>query len=236
MGTPNFARPSNASKYFVVLTGREEKYKECPECKSKHYEWEHTLEELKECDLCKEDLTNEDIQEEYVYPDEWEADDLIENIGCNIKEIGGVKENEWIGNDRNYGMQSLGYLEESKDFGDVNVNVVVKAVIQNAYYEGATLDYLIYIEDQYNGEFKHSTGSYYDEDIDSILETVFDEPYTDMNVGMRKIQARYAEKWAEQTIAKLSEKIEAIFEVYSEHKLGRTGVFSNGEAIYHKVD
>lgn len=31
MGTSNFARPENASKYFVVLTNNEEKFVKCEE-------------------------------------------------------------------------------------------------------------------------------------------------------------------------------------------------------------
>ena len=234
MATPNFARPSNASKYFVVLTGREEKYKECPECKNKHYEWEHTLEDLKECDLCEEDLSNEDIQEEYVYPESYEFDELIENLGYEIKALGGTKENEYLG-DRSYPIQTIGVFKESKMYGDVEVTVKITATIQSAYYEGATLDWLVEIEG-YNDTYKHSTGSYYDESLEDIMDMVFDPYYIDLNAGLCKIMQPKAVDWAKQTISDIGEKIEAIFEKYQEHKLTCAGVFSNGEAVYEKVN
>lgn len=234
MGTPNFARPNNASKYFVVLTNREETFKECPDCGHKHRDWEYTLEELNECDMCSESLVDAEIETETVYPDEWEVDDLIENIGYEIKEQGGTKDNEVIEYGQ-YGIQSLGYFDESKSYGDVWLNVRVTAVIQSAYYEGATLDYLIHI-DTNNDSFKYSTGSSYDEDLEDILEMAFDEYYSEMNAGLRAIMKPKAELWIEQTIDELSTKVETLFEQWTEHKLVCQGVFSNGEAVYSKID
>lgn len=230
MGTANFASPSNASKYFVVLTGREEKYIECPECENKHYEWQHTLEELKECDLCNEDLQGEDIQEEYVQPEDFEYDDLISNLGYEIERLGGKKENEHLG-DRNYPISSIGVFEESKWYGDLEVTVKVTATIQSAYYEGATLDWMVEIECD-RETWKHSTGSYYDEDLDDIMDMLFDPYYTDLNAGLCKIMQPKAVSWAEQTISEIEDKLEKLYEDWSSHKLHCKGVFSNGEAVY----
>ena len=233
MGTPNFARPSNASKYFVVLTGENVEYKECPECENKHYDWEHTLEELKECDLCKEDLQGEDIQEEYRMPEDFEYDDLISNLGYEIKALGGTIENEYLG-DRSYPIQSIGVLKEHKMYGDVEVIVKITATIQSGYYEGATLDWMIEIEG-YNDTYKHSTGSSYDESLDDIMDMLFDPYYTDLNAGLCKIMQPKAVDWAEQTISDIGEKLEKLYEDWSSHKLHCKGVFSNGEAIYETV-
>lgn len=233
MSTPNFASPSNASKYYAVLTGREEKYLECPECENKHYEWEHTLEELKECDLCDHDLQGEDIQEEYKMPEDFEYDDLIDNLGYEIKALGGTKENEYLG-DRSYPIQSIGVFKESKWYGDIEVTVKITATIQSAYYEGATLDWLVEIEG-YNDTYKHSTGSRYDESLEDIMDMVFDPYYTDLNAGLCKIMQPKAVSWAEQAISDIEEKLEKLYEQWSEHKLGCKGVFSNGEAVYEHV-
>lgn len=233
MGTPNFARPSNASKYFVVFTGQEVKYKECPECENKHYDWEYTLEELKECDLCDHDLQGEDIQEEYVYPESYECDDLIENLGYEIKALGGTKESEVI-EYGSYGVQSIGVFKESKMYGDVEFTVKVTATIQSAYYEGATLDWLVEIEG-YNDTYKHSTGSHYDESLEDIMDILFDPYYTDLNAGLCKIMQPKAVDWAEQTISDIGEKLEKLYEQWSEHKLRCKGRFSNGEAIYETI-
>ena len=91
MGTPNFARPSNASKYFVVLTSREENYSKCNECGEKHWEYddEYVCSEGEPCPHCGS--TDIEHGEETCYPDEWEADDLIENLGYAIEKIGGTK-------------------------------------------------------------------------------------------------------------------------------------------------
>lgn len=232
MATPNFASPSNASKYFVVLTSREVKRRKCKNCGQKHYDWEYEdLSKLNNCDSCEGKLGK--IKEKVEYPNEWEADDLIENLGYEIKALGGTKENEYLG-DRSYPIQSVGVFRESKMYGDVEVMVKVTATIQSAYYEGATLDWIVEIEG-YNDTYKHSTGSYYDESLDDIMDMIFDPYYTDLNAGLCKIMQPKAVDWAEQTITDLSEKIEAIFEIYQEHKLECQGVFSNGEAIYREV-
>lgn len=233
MSTPNFASPSNASKYYVVLTGHDQEYIECPECENKHYDWEHTLEKLKTCDLCNEDLTSEEIQEEYKMPEDFEADDLISNLGYEIKALGGIKENEHLG-DRSYPIQSIGVFKESKMYGDVEVVVKITATIQSAYYEGATLDWLVEIEG-YNETWKNSTGSSYDKDLDDIMDMLFDPYYTDLNAGLCKIMQPKAVDWAEQTISDIEEKLEKLYEDWSSHKLHCKGVFSNGEAIYETV-
>lgn len=235
MGTPNFARPSNASKYFVVLTDREVEQRKCKECGEKHKDWEYNLSELTECQMegCNGKLGK--IKTKIHVPDSWEADDLIENLGYAIEEIGGTKENESIGNDRDYGVQSVGYLSQDKSFGDINLTLRITAVVQSAYYEGATLDWLVTLESD-NETFKIGDNPWSEDKVDEAMDKIFDPYYTDMNAGMCKIQARNAENWAEQAITDLSEKIEAIFETYQEHKLECQGVFSNGEAVYRKVD
>lgn len=71
MGASNFARPENASKYFVVLTNTEEKFVKCEECESKCYEYDGQYEETKMCGHCLY-CTSEDLEwgEEYRSPDE----------------------------------------------------------------------------------------------------------------------------------------------------------------------
>jgi hypothetical protein len=233
MGTPNFARPSNASKYYAVLTNQEVEVKCCPECEHKHPDWEYTLETLSQCEQCECDLTEVEVTTEEQVPEDWECEDLIDNIGVAIEAIGGKAENESF-NDRNYERQSLGTLESNKSYGDIDFNVKLTAVLQSAYYEGATLDYIIQIEA--NGEdFDYSTGSYYDQDLDSILDVAFDQCNTEMNAGLCKILQPKAQAWIESQIETLSNQLEAVYEDWAQHKLGCTGVFSNGEAIYHEV-
>lgn len=234
MGTPNFARPSNASKYYAVLTNQEVEVKECPDCGHQHPEWEYdNLETLSQCEQCKVDLSEVEVTTEVQVPDSWECEDFIHNIGEAIEAIGGRAENESF-LDRNYERQSLGILESEKSYGDIDINVKLTAILQSAYYEGATLDYIIQIEA--DGEtFDHSTGSYYDQDLEEIVESAFDTDYTEMNAGLCKILQPKAQAWIEGEITKLSNQLEEVYEDWTQHKLGCTGVFSNGEAIYHEV-
>jgi transcription initiation factor TFIIIB Brf1 subunit/transcription initiation factor TFIIB len=234
MGTSNFAHPSNASKYFVVLTNREEEYKECEECNEKHYAYDYNLEETTECYDCGVELPTE-IETETQSPHEFEYDDLKTNLGDSIEEIGGYSLDESYDNDRNYNRQSVGKLTSSKSFGDIEVELELIAIIQSAYYEGATLDYAIQI---YNGGENVEVDSYSSEDdiIDDLFEVKYDDHYySNMNKGMRIIQSKNALNWVEKEIKSLSSKLEIIFEQFSEHKLQRQGVFSNGEAVYLEI-
>lgn len=69
------ARPRNASKYFVVLTNREEEYKKCEECNEMHYSYDYNLKETTKCYDCGVELPDE-IETEIQYPDEFEYQDL----------------------------------------------------------------------------------------------------------------------------------------------------------------
>lgn len=201
MGTNNFASPSNAKDYYVVLTNREEEI---------------------------------DGETQYFAPDEWEIDDLKDNILSDIKAQGGFESRDTFC-DRNYERTALGELEETRVYADVEVGVRVVAVLQNAYYEGATLDYLIYVTVE-GDEWKYSTGSYFDENIESILDEVGEiQSYRGLNNGMVSIIRPKVESFLEATIDTLSEKMDNILEAYSEHKLKKVGQFSNGEAVYQKV-
>lgn len=232
MGTTNFASPSNASKYYVVLTGQEEKKSVCNECGEEHFEWsEEYVGEDEKCLNCGS--TDVRYEEEYVYPEDFEYDDLISNLGYEIERIGGTKENEYLG-DNSYPIQSLGYFKDEKWYGnDICITVKVTAVIQSAYYEGATLDWLVEIEERET--WKHSTGSYYDESLEDIMDMIFDPYYTDLNAGLCKIMQPKAVSWAEQVISNIEDKLEKLYESWSSHKLHCKGVFSNGEAIYETV-
>ena len=229
MGTPNFASPSNTSKYFIVLTNVEEKYKQCDTCLHRHYEWEHDLSKLTSCEnRCEEPTFTE--ESEIKAPELYECEDFISNIGEMIEELGGTAENESL-DSGSYGIQSLGYISLDKYYGDVNIEVQVTATLQSAYYEGGTLDYKIEI---YNGGEMVDVGN--GRYANTIEHVIMDLMYSsDMPIGMQKIQSKNAEKWAENTIEKLSKEIEELFETVAGHKLQCDGVFSNGEAIYSTV-
>ena len=58
MGTSNFSRLKNASKYYTIFMNVEEKYVECNECDEKFYEYEpeyETAESELYCGKCGSD-------------------------------------------------------------------------------------------------------------------------------------------------------------------------------------
>lgn len=232
MGTNNFASPSNTKNYYVVLTNREVEVKTCPECGEVHHEWEYSLNNLRECTNCETDLTEVETETEWVAPDDFEYEDLKSNILHEIKAIGGYDSNMSF-NDRNYERVALGELSKSKVYADVEVEVKITAIIQSAYYEGATLDYLIQVCIE-GDDWNYSTGSSYDEDnLEGILDEIGEiQSYRGLNEGMVSIIRPKVESFLETTIDTLSEQMDNLLKQYSEHKLNKVGQFSNGEAVY----
>lgn len=227
MATNNFARPENASKYFVVLTDQEVNYKECRECMHRHYDWEYNLETLKECENGCENPVFEDGTE-YQQPEQFEYDDLKEQIGDYLAEQGGYSKNEYLtSSNRNYPSTELGGFRKYRWFGDMVAVVIVKAIITAGYYEGATLDYLV--ELACNGiEFDRE---YFTEEE---LVPIFNYS-SDMGRGMQKIQAKNMVKWSEKMEKQLAEKLENVFDIFASTKLEKVGQFSNGSAVYAQV-
>lgn len=234
MGTNNFASPSNTKNYYVVLTNREEETITCPECGAKHSDWEFDLKDINFCQECEADLTEVEVETEYITPDDFEYDDLKSNILHDIKAIGGYDSNMSF-NDRNYHRVALGELSKSKVYADVEVEVKITAIIQGAYYEGATLDYLIQVCIE-GDDWDYSMGSYYDNDMTDILDEIGErQSYIGLNEGMVSIIRPKVESFLETTIDTLSEQMDNLLEKYNEHKLNKVGQFSNGEAVYETV-
>ena len=195
MGATNFARPINASKYFVVLTGAVE---------------------------------------------EFEITDFIDSITEEIVSSENGREDTTVFNDRNYNRSSLGALNVTKLYGDIEVNITVRAILQNGYHEGATLDYQVLIYD--GTEDLEITDNYlFKCTIKEVMADLFEVQdssvdSSEMNKGLRTIQAKNAEKFCKATISKLSQELEKIYENFTQHKLQCEGVFGNGEAIYSEIN
>lgn len=220
MGTSNFSRLKNASKYYTIFMDIKEKFVECDECDTKFLEWESEYEEIEStkcCTNCKSsDLT---FDEEYRSLESWEIDDwelffreCLENIGGEYDD-----ESDW---DRKY----IGAFNFSKWYADVLVELRFHLYYSAGYYEGANLDYDIEV---YNG-FEYS------DEIENALESIFEDS-DDLSVGMQKIQAKNALKWVEKIKAETSEKIENLFSEVCDNKLELIGTASNGESFYKEV-
>ena len=220
MSASNFHRGAT-SKVFAVLMDREETFKECPECGEIHYKDNYSEEDFNNLVCCEVDLVE---QTAYVSPDEYEYDDLKDYIRetaqeeiKNRKDIR-FKEESGSDNDRNYCATNLFSYSTSKMFGDIEIEVKIIGQIVSAYYEGASLDFVV----EFNGEENEELDFYWD----------FDN--SDMNRGLQVLQNKNAIKWAEKTKTELIELIEEVFTKVSE-PLNVVASFSNGETIYQKA-
>ena len=106
-------------------------------------------------------------------------------------------------------------------FGDIEIEVGIIGQIVSAYYEGASLDFVV----EFNGE------EYINDKPD--FEWLF-EYQSEMNKGLQVLQNKNAVKCAEKTKTELIELIEEVFTKVSE-PLNVVASFSNGETIYQKV-
>ena len=242
MGARNFAI-GNTSKVFAVLMDEERTFKECSECEARHYDYEYSEESftnLCECENGCEDATLEE-KTEYESPDDWAYDDLKyyirETAEERVKELPyKYSEEDGCGNERQYTSNELFSYYVSKSFGDIEVEIKIIAQIVSAYYEGASLDFEVYI---YNGgEWVALSNGYYKITEADILHDLFDIGYesynSDMNQGLRKIQSKNALKWAEKETEKLKNLVEEVFTKVS-MPLVITAQFSNGETHYAKI-
>ena len=223
MGASNFAR-GNTSKVFAVLMDREETFKECPECGEIHNKYTYSEEDFNNLVCCEVDLVE---QTEYVSAERYEYEDfkeyLRETAQEEAKELKTIwyKEESGSDNDRNYCATNLFSFNTSKMFGDIKIEVRIIGQIVSAYYEGASLDFVV----EFNGE------EYINDKPD--FEWLF-EYQSEMNKGLQVLQNKNAIKWAEKTKTELIELIEEVFTKVSQ-PLNVVASFSNGETIYQKV-
>ena len=220
MGASNFAR-GNTSKVFAVLMDREETFKECPECGEIHNKYTYSEEDFNNLVCCEVDLVE---QTEYVSAERYEYEDfkeyLRETAQEEAKELKTIwyKEESGSDNNRNYCATNLFSYSTSKMFGDIEIEVRIIGQIVSAYYEGASLDFVV----EFNGEENEELDFYWD----------FDN--SDMNRGLQVLQNKNAVKWAEKTKTELIELIEEVFTKVS-MPLNVLGTASNGETFYEKV-
>ena len=221
MSASNFHRGAT-SKVFAVLMDREEKYSKCSECEEKYWEWEGNYVEegdtdCPDCDCkdCIEHGTEYRSAESYEYDEFKEY--LRETAQENKKQFLYLEE-DGSDNDRNYCATNLFSYSTSKMFGDIEIEVRIIGQIVSAYYEGASLDFVV----EFNGEENEELDFYWD----------FDN--SNMNRGLQVLQNRNAVKWAGKTKTELIELIEEVFTKVSE-PLNVVASFSNGETIYQKA-
>ena len=235
MGTSNFGRLNNASKYYTVFMNVEEKYVECNECNEKFHEYEpeyETAESEHYCGKCGSDAI--EFKEEYRSVESWEIDDWKSYFRECLENVGGTYDEEVV-HDRNRPVQYLGYFQQSKFYGEEEFTVRLRMYYHVGYYEGANLDYDIEIDCGFGWEKVDEelwNGSKVT--IEDIVTNIF-KYSDDLPAGMQKIQSKNAMKWIEKVKAETSEKIENLFSEVCDNKLELIGTASNGESFYKEV-
>lgn len=235
MGTSNFARLDNATKYFIVLMNVEEKYVECNECNEKFYEYEpeyETAESEHYCGKCGSDAI--EFKEDERSREDWEVEDFKSYFKEQLEKIGGTYDDEEVVYDRNRPVRYLGYFQQSKFYGDEEFTVRLRMYCQYGYYEGANLDYDIEIDcgfgwEKVDEELWNGSKVTIEDIVTSNLEG------SDLSKGMQKIQSKNIIKWIEKVKAETSEKIENLFSEVCDNKLELIGTASNGESFYKEV-
>ena len=178
-----------------------------------------------------DDDGNETEETETIAPDTCDIDFFIEDIRLQAEALA-IKNNikyykELEMKDphslRSYESTELFQLYQSKDFGDVNVQVNINCVARHAYYEGASLDWYV-----------TCTMANETELIDD-MDYEINEWMSCMGAGLRKIQARNVQAWATSIKDSLIETVEKIFTEQS-MPLVVTARFSNGETHYAKIN
>lgn len=173
-------------------------------------------------DVVFDENGNETEETQMVQCESWDYEDLVDYVNelMDESQTFQVSDRVEFSNNRNFEGTGIKSFVSYKTFGDVEVEILLTAVIRSGYYEGANLDW----------ELNYYVGSGYDDRIDFMYD--FENGYD--NQGMAKIQCRNAEKWAAKEGERMVEVLECIFTQVSS-PLQVMARFSNGETIYAKA-
>ncbi len=167
---------------------------------------------------------NETEEMEYIHPERDEIESEIEYIKEQLELLPFHSR----GSDRgNRDETFLVNLRQYKNYGDLEAYVDVYCFLEHGYHEGARLDWYI------NLGFNCSD---FDDNIDlSDIENEYGYS-SDLPKGMHKILAPKVMAWLDKTKDEMIEKVEGVYDEVSGLKLQLDAIFSNGEAIYSKID
>jgi hypothetical protein len=156
---------------------------------------------------------------------DFDYEDLVDNLKSELSndsdyvDFGKTDPNEL----RSFPSRTLGSIRKYHQYKDFYVEVCVTPVIRSGYYSGCNLDWNV----QYsiNGDYTYDEPNF----------DVADVEWCGKISKSKAIQyAKLADKKAEKLKNQIVEKLEALYNDYSD-KYGVTAVFSNGETIYHKI-
>ena len=154
---------------------------------------------------------------------EYDYEDLVCNLESELSnnpdyvDYGKTDKNEL----RSFPSRTLGSIRKYHQYKDFYVEVCVTPVIRSGYYSGVNLDWNV--DYAINGDIY---------DIDELENGIGYN--TALPISKIKVYSSLAEKKAEKLKNDIVEKLEALYNNYSD-RYGVTAVFSNGETIYHKL-
>jgi hypothetical protein len=154
---------------------------------------------------------------------EFDYEDLVCNLESELSnnpdyvDYGKTDKNEL----RSFPSRTLGSIRKYHQYKDFYVEVCVTPVIRSGYYSGVNLDWNV--DYTINGDIY---------DIDELENGIGYN--TALPISKIKVYSSLAEKKAEKLKNDIVEKLETIYNNYSD-RYGVTAVFSNGETIYHKL-
>jgi len=154
---------------------------------------------------------------------DFDYEDLVDNLKSELSndsdyvDFGKTDPNEL----RSFPSRTLGSIRKYHQYKDFYVEVCVTPVIRSGYYSGVNLDWNV--DYAINGDIY---------DIDELENGIGYN--TALPISKIKVYSSLAEKKAEKLKNDIVEKLEALYNNYSD-RYGVTAVFSNGETIYHKL-
>lgn len=183
---------------------------------------------------------NEDGVMETHQRDEWDFEDIMDNIRYNT-----TFQNSRDGwNERMDGKELCSDCS-TKSFGNAKpwfIDTYMESVItiSSGYYSGAVLDYDICLESMKDDKFFLSEYRDVDEMINDYLDTLEDivswEGYSHKwNVGTFKIQKKNIRRWLKKHLENEIQKCEDFCKENCEVQLAVLARFGNGETMYTKV-
>lgn len=120
--------------------------------------------------------------------------------------------------------------------GDINVfRITVAIYVHSGHYTGANLDYDIIVDMNYTLPKCLSDFSDADDMAEEALEEFYDDCREMYSEGYYKLMKDKAKKWLSKTIEDFAEEADNFCKECCDEVYGCMGVFSNGEAVYHKV-
>jgi hypothetical protein len=182
------------------------------------------------CNFCVDNASEHFVVLDGDDIDQFDADCFVEDITNAISNIsadwgyfpdadGRIIENEAL---RSYGRQYLGSdMGTCIDYAGVEIGFTTYAYLTSGYYDGATLDWTTDIHRDYESV---------DEAIDAAIEDAI--YYGTTNAGLMAVHGKRLRAKVNAVIEANIEALETIYKQYSNHRLQRLGVMSNGEAIY----